>query len=166
MSKCIIGIAQNCILQRQGFCLAGWRLQCNRIRPRASPQAPRGRCSALRFSHPKAKAMKASKPKAVGVSASGRQLVVRVSDEQYQRLADEAETAGLSVSECVRRHVFGGRPIVANSDTRLLNAVRSIGGLLKHNFQTLRDTAPPLLNCLPSIRTHTPNWSGFWKKQS
>ena len=89
--------------------------------------------------------MKASKPKAVGVSASGRQIVVRVSDEQYQRLADEAETAGLSVSECVRRHVFGGRPIVANSDTRLLNAVRSIGGLLKHNFQTLRDTAPPEL---------------------
>ena len=86
--------------------------------------------------------MKASKPKAVGVSASGRQIVVRVSDEQYQRLANEAETAGLSVSECVRRHVFGGRPIVANSDTRLLNAVRSIGGLLKHNFQTLRDTAP------------------------
>lgn len=87
--------------------------------------------------------MKASEQKSSGVSSSGRQLVVRVSEEQYQRLVDEAATAGLSVSECVRRHVFGGRPIVANSDTRLLNEVRRIGGLLKHNFQTLRDTAAP-----------------------
>ena len=51
---------------------------------------------------------------------------------------EQADIAGLSLSEYMRRRFFGGRPLVAHAE------LRRIGGLLKHNFETLRQAkAPP-----------------------
>jgi hypothetical protein len=38
----------------------------------------------------------------------------------------------------MRRRFFGGRPILARTDASVVRELRRIGGLLKHNFETLR----------------------------
>ena len=38
----------------------------------------------------------------------------------------------------MRRRVFGGRPVVALTDEAMLRELRRVGGLLKHNFETVR----------------------------
>ncbi|BBQ28318.1 hypothetical protein WP2W18C05_P30130 (plasmid) [Aeromonas sp. WP2-W18-CRE-05] len=47
------------------------------------------------------------------------------------KLKEDADLAGLSMSELVRRRYFG-RPIIANADAVMLKELRRIGGLLKH----------------------------------
>ena len=56
---------------------------------------------------------------------------VRLTAAEKARLKEDADAAGLSVSELVRRRYFG-RPIVANADAVMLKEVRRLGGLLKH----------------------------------
>ena len=56
---------------------------------------------------------------------------VRLTGAEKARLKEDADAAGLSVSELVRRRYFG-RPIVANADAVMLKEVRRLGGLLKH----------------------------------
>ena len=57
-----------------------------------------------------------------------------------ERLREQSASAGLSVSEYIRRRIFGGRPIVARTDNQ---AIRELGGLLKHHFGMVRDTGQP-----------------------
>jgi hypothetical protein len=71
---------------------------------------------------------------------------LRVTEYENARLKNQAAAAGLSVSEYMRRRFFGGRPIVARVDTMMISELRRLGGLLKHNFETLRKAgAPPEL---------------------
>lgn len=56
---------------------------------------------------------------------------VRLTPDEKERLKEDAELAGISVSELVRRRYFG-RPIIASADTLMLKELRRIGGLLKH----------------------------------
>jgi len=63
---------------------------------------------------------------------------LRLSATEDARLAEEAAFAGLTVSEYMRRRFFGGRPILAQTDASVLRELRRMGGLLKHNFETLR----------------------------
>jgi len=56
---------------------------------------------------------------------------VRLTGAEKARLKEDADAAGLSLSELVRRRYFG-RPIVANADAVMLNELRRLGGLLKH----------------------------------
>lgn len=56
---------------------------------------------------------------------------VRLSTEEKAQLKEDAELAGISVSELVRRRYFG-RPIVANTDMIMLRELRRLGGLMKH----------------------------------
>lgn len=56
---------------------------------------------------------------------------VRLTSAEKQRLRDDAETAGVSVSELVRRRYFG-RPLLAAADLTMIRELRRIGGLLKH----------------------------------
>ena len=56
---------------------------------------------------------------------------VRLTSAEKARLKEDADAAGLSVSELVRRRYFG-RPIVANADAVMLKELRRLGGLLKH----------------------------------
>lgn len=64
-----------------------------------------------------------------------------VTEKEAAQLEEQASMSGLSVSECLRRRGFGGRPperIVAHTDMNTLRELRRIGGLLKHHFETLR----------------------------
>lgn len=58
-------------------------------------------------------------------------LRVRVTPEEKARLQEDADLAGLSVSELVRRRYFG-KPILASTDRAMIRELRRIGGLLKH----------------------------------
>ena len=70
------------------------------------------------------------------MSASQREpldavINVRLTSAEKARLREDADLAGVSVSEVVRRRYFG-RPIVANADAVMLKELRRLGGLLKH----------------------------------
>ena len=56
---------------------------------------------------------------------------VRLTAAEKARLKEDADLAGVSVSELVRRRYFG-RPIVAHADAVMLKEMRRLGGLLKH----------------------------------
>jgi len=67
-------------------------------------------------------------------------LSIRVTSAEKLRLSNQAELAGISLSEFMRRNFFGGKPLVAHTDLKLLMELRRIGGLLKHHFVLLRET--------------------------
>jgi hypothetical protein len=56
---------------------------------------------------------------------------VRLTAAEKARLKEDADLAGLSISELARRRYFGKR-IVANADAVMIKELRRIGGLLKH----------------------------------
>lgn len=58
-------------------------------------------------------------------------LRLRLTEHEKNELRKEAEIAGLSMSELVRRRYFG-KPIIASADEAMLRELRRIGGLLKH----------------------------------
>ena len=60
-----------------------------------------------------------------------------------ERLREHADSAGLSVSEYMRRIMFGGRPIVARTDSQTIRELRRLGGLLKHHFGLVRESGRP-----------------------
>ena len=68
---------------------------------------------------------------------------VRMSAAEDERLREQASSAGLSVSGYIRRSMFGGRPIVAKTDTQAIRELRRLGGLLKHHFGMVRTTGQP-----------------------
>ena len=68
---------------------------------------------------------------------------VRMTAEEEERLREQAANAGLSVSEYVRRLMFGGRPITARTDTQTIRELRRLGGLLKHHFGLVRESGRP-----------------------
>ena len=63
---------------------------------------------------------------------------LRLSAEENERLARQADAAGISVSEYIRRLCFGGRPITSRTDSQTIRELRRLGGLLKHNFESVR----------------------------
>ena len=65
---------------------------------------------------------------------------LRISAEENERLARQADAAGISVSEYIRRICFGGRPIPSRTDNQTIRELRRLGGLLKHNFENVRET--------------------------
>lgn len=66
-----------------------------------------------------------------GSTALTERVTLRLAAEEKDRLKFDADLAGLSVSEIVRRHYFG-RPIIANSDAAMIKELRRMGGLMKH----------------------------------
>ena len=64
---------------------------------------------------------------------------LRLSAEENERLARQADAAGISVSEYIRRLCFGGRPITSCTDNQTIRELRRLGGLLKHNFESVRE---------------------------
>ena len=87
---------------------------------------------------PKAASMKDKNTEDGGRSAARQWVTIRVTEREKTRLTEQAEIAGLSLSEYMRRRFFGGRPLVAHTDLSAVAELRRIGGLLKHNFETLR----------------------------
>ena len=56
---------------------------------------------------------------------------LRVTPAEHLQLREDADMAGLSLSELVRRRYFG-RPIITRSDEVTIRELRRLGGLLKH----------------------------------
>lgn len=126
--------------------MAGWGLcytqtpSCQGTSPLEPPE-----CSALRFSHSKGQGMKGRKTEDGGRSGARKWVTIRVTEREKTRLTEQAEIAGLSLSEYMRWRFFGGR-LAAHLDLSAIAELRRIGGLLKHNFETLRQAeAPPEL---------------------
>ena len=65
---------------------------------------------------------------------------LRLSAEENERLARQADAAGISVSEYIRRLCFGCRPITSRTDSQTIRELRRLGGLLKCNFESVRAT--------------------------
>lgn len=57
-------------------------------------------------------------------------LNVRLPSGELYTIREDADLAGVSISELVRARYFG-RPIVANADALMIKELRRIGGLLK-----------------------------------
>ncbi len=70
-------------------------------------------------------------------------ITIRFSEKEVALLEQQTLTTGLSLSEYVRRRLFGGRPIMSHTDANTIRELRRIGGLLKHNFETLRTAHAP-----------------------
>lgn len=58
-------------------------------------------------------------------------LTLRLQAKEKQQLKEDADLAGLGMSELVRRRYFG-RPIVAHADVVIVKELRRLGGLFKH----------------------------------
>jgi len=65
---------------------------------------------------------------------------LRLSAEENERLARQADAAGISVSEYIRRLCVGGRPVTSRTDSQTIRELRRLGGLIKHNFESVRET--------------------------
>lgn len=70
-------------------------------------------------------------------------MTSRVSQGEKAYLMEQANVTGLSLSEYVRRKLLGSGPITARVDMMMVNELRRVGGLLKHNFERLRQTESP-----------------------
>lgn len=64
----------------------------------------------------------------------------RLTAAEDEKLCGQADGAGLSVSEYMRRLFFGGRPLAARTDVQTIRELRRLGGLLKHHFTDIRAT--------------------------
>ncbi len=67
----------------------------------------------------------------IGEEALDAKIAVRLTIEEKQRLAADAEIAGLSMSALVRARYFG-RPIIASADLAMINNLNSLRGQLKN----------------------------------
>lgn len=71
-----------------------------------------------------------------------KRRTVRLSSEDEEQIKLQAECAGLSVAEFMRRRVLG-KKIVPRTELVIVYELRRMGGLLKHNFETLRAADAP-----------------------
>jgi phosphate uptake regulator len=69
--------------------------------------------------------------KVVGSEPLVARLQLRLTAGEKQRVVDDAELAGLTVSEFIRRRALG-RPVLAAIDLQMQRELHRIGGLLKH----------------------------------
>jgi hypothetical protein len=81
-----------------------------------------------------------------------RRRTLRLNERDDARLMEHAAVAGLSVSEYMRRLIFGGRPIVAKTDDQMIRELRRLGGLLKHLSVTTPGAAADMKEALASVR--------------
>ena len=65
----------------------------------------------------------------IGEESLDAKIAVRLTIEEKQRLAEDAEIAGLSMSALVRARYFG-RPIIASADLAMINNLNSLRGQL------------------------------------
>lgn len=75
-----------------------------------------------------------------GTTRFQKRRTLRLSAGEDEKLTRQAATAGISVSEYMRRLFFGGRPIIARTDDQTIRELRRLGGLLKHNFEVVKRT--------------------------
>lgn len=60
-----------------------------------------------------------------------RRIYARLTEQEYADVSEQADAAALSLSEYLRRRLFGRR-VVPKTDLRVLSELRRLGGLLKN----------------------------------
>ena len=108
------------------------------ILPKASPLDSRRAFGAALLTLSKRQERQMEKRKAT--NRFQRRRTLRLTAEEDKRITRQAETAGISVSEYMRRLFFGGRPIIARTDDQAIRELRRLGGLLKHHFEVVKRT--------------------------
>ena len=108
------------------------------ILPKASPLDSIRAFGASLLTHSKRQERQMEKRKATG--RFQRRRTLRLIAEEDERLNRQAATAGISISEYMRRLFFGGRPIIAKTDDQTIRELRRLGGLLKHHFEVVKRT--------------------------
>ena len=73
-----------------------------------------------------------------GRYAANQLITLRVTPEEKNWLAERVAIIGISQSAYARHRLFGGRPILPRADEGAIRELRRMGGLIKHNFETLR----------------------------
>ena len=73
-----------------------------------------------------------------GRYAANQLITLRVTPEEKDWLAERVAIIGISLSAYARHRLFGGRPILPRADESAIRELRRMGGLIKHNFETLR----------------------------
>ena len=62
-----------------------------------------------------------------------QRITIRLSQTEKNLLLEDADLAGLTTSELIRRRYFG-KPIITATDRATIRELRRVGGLLKHIF--------------------------------
>jgi len=73
-----------------------------------------------------------------GRYAANHLITLRVTPAEKEWLAERVAVIGISLSAYARNRLFGGRPILPRADEWAIRELRRMGGLVKHNFETLR----------------------------
>jgi len=60
-----------------------------------------------------------------------KRIYARLTEQEYVDVSEQADAAALSLSEYLRRRLFGRR-VVPKTDLRVLSELRRLGGLLKN----------------------------------
>jgi hypothetical protein len=68
-----------------------------------------------------------------------QRITIRLSRAEKDQLTEDANLAGLTTSELIRRRYFG-KPIIAATDAAMIRELRRVGGLLKHIFNQSGNT--------------------------
>ena len=69
--------------------------------------------------------------KTIGVTSLDSKIDVRLTKDEKEKIAEDADLAGMSMSALIRSRYFG-RPVIANTDRVMIKELRRLGGLLKH----------------------------------
>lgn len=76
---------------------------------------------------------------------------MRITPAELERIRTDADLAGVTVSELVRRRSLG-RTIHAASDMVMIRELRRLGGLQKHTMNTLAQNGGIADECMATIR--------------
>jgi hypothetical protein len=74
-------------------------------------------------------------------------IILRILPEEKAAIAAEADKAGLTVSEYIRRRSLG-RPVKSRMNEKVINELRRLGGLQKHlatKYQHKKDAIDEVL---------------------
>jgi hypothetical protein len=76
---------------------------------------------------------------------------MRLTAAERQQLRDEADLAGMSISELVRKRTFG-KTIHAATDLMMIRELRRLGGLQKHTINKFAPHFEVVDECNATIR--------------
>jgi hypothetical protein len=89
-----------------------------------------------------------------GEKAQTTLVKVRLTEKEKQLIRDDAELAGFTMSELIRRRTFG-RAVLASADLTMVRELRRIGGLLKQvHLQSRGAYSETTADCLAVLRSY------------
>lgn len=81
------------------------------------------------------------RPKLADKKRRERRFEIRLTDDEWHNLSEQADRAALTPSEFARRRIVGYR-VVSRVEDKLINELRRLGGLQKHLASQLPKQRP------------------------